>query len=373
MKILILCDHYPLSPRVKKVRNSMINQHENCEIKVFAWNRESKPVMEDYVEVFNQNIEYGNKKDKAINLARFTLKAKEYFNKFNPDYIHAIDFEMLISSVIISRKAKIIYEVYDIKFLRNKVLNWIREKLELNIIKKYVSAMVLASPYFEIYYNSKGINKITKITINNKPSKRLETFKSNEYMLPYESTLKNKTVIGFVGTIRYKNILLNLINAANNIENIIILLAGSGPNFNDIKEYIETNNLQHKVIMTGRYQELDLPSIYNVCDYIWAAYPNKDINVKYAISNKFFESIIFKKRVIVSEKTMIGQSVIDLNIGYTVDPHDVVEIISLLTLFDKGYRFDSSVMFDNSLFWEDEEVKLLNIYCKSITNVEGVI
>ena len=35
---------------------------------------------------------------------------------------------------------------------------------------------------------------------------------------------------------------------------------------------------------------------------VWAAYPNKDYNVKYAISNKFFESLVYEKPTFFSKE-----------------------------------------------------------------------
>jgi len=362
MKILMLSDHYPLSPRVKKIRNSMLKLYPESNVKILAWNRENTTKTEDYVETFNQDLGYGNKLGKLLNLIKFKKKAKMLFDEFKPDYVHAIDLEMCIVARAISKKVKLIYEVYDIKFFENKILNYIREKLELNIIKNNISGMILASPYFKIYYDDKCASKKDKIIINNKPSNSIMSNKSKGYMSSYMDLLRDKIVIGFIGTIRYKDILLNLINSVKDNDKANILLSGSGPHLNIIKEYVEKNNLQNKVIMTGRYREADLEEIYDACDYIWAAYPNKDLNVKYAISNKFFESIVFNKKVIVSENTMLGDSVIELKKGYVVNPYAPKDIEALIEKLEiNKYKLEKT-SFGNGFFWEDEELELKKIY-----------
>lgn len=364
VKVLILCDHYPISPRVKKVRASLIKIYPNSNIKVFAWNRSNKDVTEWYVSTFNQDIGYGNKLYKLLNMIKFIKSSKNFIDEFKPDYIHAIDMEMLITSKITSKASKIIYEVYDIKFFHNKILNWMREKIEFHIIKKDIHAMVLASPYFGIYYKSNDVKEIKTIVMNNKPSKDLSIKTKNNYMDNYSALLSDKIVIGFIGTIRYKNILVNLIDACTRFDNLVILLAGDGPSSDYIKNYIKRNSLQRKIIMTGRYNVEDLESIYGVCDYVWAAYPSENLNVKYAISNKFFESIIYRKKVIVSKNTMLGDYVNKTNMGFTVNPYDVEQISAFLRTLNKYYEIDNNFILENGEYWEDEEDRLLGVFGK---------
>ncbi|NMA85357.1 MAG: glycosyltransferase family 4 protein [Epulopiscium sp.] len=362
MKILILCDHYPISPRVKKIRNSLIKLYPTSIVKIYAWNRSHRSIVEEYVSSFDQDIGYGNKLNKLLNLYKFFKSAKKVVNEFKPQYIHAIDIEMLIVSMLMYSRCKLIYEVYDIKFLKNRFLNYIREKIEFFIIKKYAYAVILASPYFNIYYKRNEFQGVKIITINNKPSKLLHTQTKNNYMNKYKDLIINKIVIGFIGTIRYQNILINLIDACKDLDNVIVLLSGSGPSFKHIEAYVKSNSLESKVIMTGRFNSEDLNCIYEFCDYIWAAYPNKDLNVRYAISNKFFESIVFRKKIIVSESTMIGEYVSKNNIGLTVDPYNVEKIKLILKQLGK-YNYERVKHYiGEGLYWEEEEKELFNIY-----------
>jgi glycosyltransferase involved in cell wall biosynthesis len=366
MKILILCDHYPLSPRVKKMRTSLNKLYPNSTVKVFAWNRSNYSIIEDYVISFNQSIGYGKKLRKLFNILKFAKKARTIKNEFKPDYIHSIDAEMLIVSSLIFQKCKLVYEVYDIKYFRNKFINWVREKTEFHIIKRYVNGIIFASPFFDIYYKEKGIQGVKTITINNKPAKDVTSGPKSDYMSKYNGKLQNKIVVGFIGTIRYESILINLIDACMELDNIIVLLAGNGPFYNYINSYVGNNDMKTKVIMTGRYSSEDLESIYESCDYIWAAYPNKNLNVKYAISNKFFESLIFRRKIIVSESTMIGDYVSENNVGLTVNPYSVEGIRNLLKSLNKNiYSYSmTKISIGKGLYWEDEEEELRNIYDK---------
>ena len=370
MKILMLCDHYPISPRVKKVRNSLLKLYPNSVVKVFAWSRENNEAVENYVVSYNQDLKYGNKLKKLLNIINYTRNAKIFINKFKPDYIHAIDFEMLISSIFINNGAKIIYEVYDIKSFQNNILNRIREEIEFGLIKRYANSIIFASPFFKYYYEENGLRNINYITLNNKPSKTYDINISNEYMDIYAKKLKNMMVIGFIGTIRYEEILKNLIMASKKFDNIVIVIAGNGPSYKSINRFIVKNNLEDKVIMTGRYESKDLKNIYETCNYIWAAYPNKSLNVKYAISNKFFESIVFNKKVIVSENTMLGDYIKKTYNGFTVDPYNIEQISYLLETLSKDSTLTDSYIFEEGLYWEDEENRIFAVYGSSLCDKE---
>ena len=49
MEVLIVCDHYPISPRINKIRNSILNINSKYKVKVLVWNRALKSVKEDFV------------------------------------------------------------------------------------------------------------------------------------------------------------------------------------------------------------------------------------------------------------------------------------------------------------------------------------
>lgn len=361
MKILILCDHYPLSPRVKKVRESILKYQKNATILVCVWNREHKSIEEDYVCSFNQEIGYGKKTRKFLNLINFIKYSKKIVKDFEPNYIHCIDFEMLFTGVVIGRGKEKIYEVYDIKFISNKLLNSLREFIEFNLINSSTSNLLLASPYFKKYYNKK-IKNINTFILNNKPSNQVNYFENFDYIRPYSLKLDNKVVIGFIGTVRYKEILINLLNAVNKLSNVIILIAGSGPDLLSIKNYVEENSMEDMVVFTGRYNQSDMASIYSVCNCVWAAYPNKDSNVRYAISNKYFESALFNKKIIVSEDTFLGEEVVKENRGYTVNPYSTLEIMLLINKIVKNNNTDEILNGVPHNFWEDEEYILTEIY-----------
>ncbi|SFD37331.1 Glycosyltransferase involved in cell wall bisynthesis [Enterococcus casseliflavus] len=363
MNVLIIVDHYPLSPRVLKIRNSMLKNKNVENVKVFAWNRNNTRVTENFVVTYNQEIGYGNFYKSLINIRKFLREVENYIKIYKPDKLHLIDYSVLPLSKLSKKKIDVIYEVYDIKFYKNFIYNLFREISERKFLTN-VGNIVIASPFFEQYYREKLKFNRNIVCLNNKPSKNFLNKADNqvESLINSPKIFIEKIVISFIGTIRYKEILFNLIDVIKEKENFILLLAGDGPDSELLHEYVETNSLKSKVIFTGRFNTCHLSEIYRNTDFVWAAYPNDDMNVKYAISNKFFESMVFSKPIIVSEDTFLADMVKERELGFCINPYDKQSISSVLNKIDKkNFHFEFQKI--DKLFWEDEENKLSTIYC----------
>jgi len=103
-----------------------------------------------------------------------------------------------------------------------------------------------------------------------------------------------------------------------------------------------------------------LPYIYDVTDFVWAAYPTLDFNSIYAISNKYFESSLFSKVPIFSKKTKMAESLACNNNVLTVDEYDIVNINKTLSeAVNKDWGKIPFIKYELDKYWEDEEYKLL--------------
>ena len=97
------------------------------------------------------------------------------------------------------------------------------------------------------------------------------------------------------------------------------------------KEYLEECAAgASNIFFTGRYAYEDVAKLYQQTDVVWAAYPNKDFNVVYAISNKFHESLAFGIPTVYADKTCLGDFVVEKHIGMAVDPYSVDAVKRLL-------------------------------------------
>jgi glycosyltransferase involved in cell wall biosynthesis len=352
MNICIVCDQYPIPPRTLKMRNSILKMNHSSNVRIYAWNRAGVVVQEEYVTSLNDTFGYGNQYKKLVYLIKFLFAFKEHLNQHPIDILHGVDFEMAFVCSLLKKDRKLIYEVYDIKFFANRLVNQTRVLLEKWMMRK-VDGIIYASPFFSQYYQANNYPNSQGITINNKPLKSSISFANKD-------RISNDVTLGFIGVLRYKEILVNLLDAIAGLQSIHLLLAGSGPDEMFLRQYVRKKGVETNVTFTGRFDLSQLAYLYSQCDFVWAAYPNKDANVYYAVSNKFFESIAFNKRVIVSIDTLLAQWVKRENLGFTVDPYDVNAIRELLVSLKD--IVNEQLTSNSDMFWENEEDKIKEVY-----------
>lgn len=204
-----------------------------------------------------------------------------------------------------------IYENLDIPTAASLGVRKILEQIEKWALKR-TDAIVFASRFFAPLYASFSREKFV---LENKPLQ----------IYPSPPVVKNteNIVISYIGLVRYADILRNLIDAVRGRKNVFLYLHGEGQDLSELKKYAQDCS---NVEFTGRYEGSELPRLYAGADLVWAAYPNKDYNVKYAISNKFHESIAYHVPCVYAKETLLGDFVSEKNIGYVVDPYNVADI-----------------------------------------------
>ena len=129
----------------------------------------------------------------------------------------------------------------------------------------------------------------------------------------------------FNGAIRYPETMINLFEAAGNTPQIEILIYGY-PSGKDGELILEKAREYNNIKYMGPYNYNDVPNLYSNADIVWGVYPANDFNVKYAISNKYHESIAYGIPGIYANGTMLGEMVKDSKIGFTVDAYSVKSI-----------------------------------------------
>ncbi len=357
-KIFIISDHYPLSPRIEKMYASIQKIYPSYKIIILAWNRKQISVKEKFVITYNDNTGYKNKLKKFFGLISFFAFIKKNVGN-NPAYLHLIDFSCLCY-LLYSRTQKAIYEVYDIKFSTNPIFNFIRTYIEKFIIFNFVDSMVLASPHFEDYYQSSLRFQRKIVILNNKPKEDdFSYIKIKNSKIGFKD---NNFKVAFIGSIRHYEILKNLIISISQLPNTSLLICGDGPDLNKLKSFVKQKFYTGFVNFTGRFQTNDLPELYSNTDVVWAAYPFKNLNVKLAVSNKYFESLISRKPIIVSKHTKIGDMVLSNKAGFVVDPFNIESIIFSITKIRNDYESFCYKGKISDLYWESEEYLLKNIY-----------
>lgn len=145
--------------------------------------------------------------------------------------------------------------------------------------------------------------------------------------------------IGFVGNIRYKEIL-----------NISRVVTTEFPDF-EFHYFGNTEGLPkeskeelarqgNKVKLHGLFKNpQDLPSIYATLDVVVCTYDVKSVNPQYAEPNKLYEALFYRTPMMVSSNSFLAEKVEKMGIGFSVCADNDEDIKNkLLSLSEERYN-----------------------------------
>lgn len=344
-KIVCISDSFPIHPRLEKI-SEYFSEKDDRVINI-AWDRTSSYEIDeiDKFRVYKSRAKYGNKILKLIKLPSYILFIRKMIRKENPDLMICRHWPMFMAVSIVShRETRIVYDVCDMP--SNKFIRFI----EKQFIKR-ANTIILSSRYFKEYYNHNNL-----LVLENRPKRRT-------VIKAVGNTKNEKFSITYLGKIRYFPILKNLVLSVVNHGNIVLNFYGDGPDSEKLKNYceaIKANNVK----FNGKYTQNDLSNIYLKSDLIWCAYPTDNFNVRYAISNKFFETLSFKKPGIFSQGTMLSNEIKKYNIGFLVNPYNVTEIEKLIVELSRDRQLIKDVVgsinnYNKPIYWDEYEKERL--------------
>lgn len=315
MKIVLIDCALPINTRNEKILRSFAHYMPEAELHVITWARETGKTVDNSVSgaeyhVYEKPSPLQNLPKKFMNMFGFKRYIGRQLRSLNPDIVIASHWSNLIlTSGFMRRGQKLIYENLDVpteSFIVRKLTEFFER---ISLLR--TDFIVYASRFFEPLYSK----RIPHYVLENKPMFDVCPIEAR----PIEGKLK----VAYIGSVRYLPIMHNLVDAVRGNSKIELLIHGSGPDLESIRQY--SDGLQN-VHFTGRYSYDDIIRLYQAADVVWAAYPNKDYNVKYAISNKFHESLFVGVPCIYSDHTKLADFAVKHNIGLEVDPNSVESI-----------------------------------------------
>lgn len=314
MKIVIIDTSLPINTRNTKIENSFKEFYPDAEVIILTWKRDKFEfnIPNNYI-IYEAEAAYGNPVEKLSKMFGFAKFARKKIRELLPDVIIASHWEsLLITPTELPCNPILIYENLDIPTgsypIRRVIQLLERRKL------KHFDLIIHASRFFKELYSA----NIPQIILENK-----STF---DFQLGEQHT-HDPFVVSYIGTVRYKDILEKFVAVACSIDGIAVKIFGNGQDL----EYLKDVSKEYKNIsFYGKYSFSQIPQIYEQSDLVWAAYPNKDYNVIYAISNKFHESMACGKPCIYADKTKLGDFVRNYKLGYVVDPYSEDAIRDLI-------------------------------------------
>ncbi|MCC9651533.1 hypothetical protein [Vibrio sp. MA64] len=351
LKLMLVDSTWPINTRSSRFRISL-EKVFSCYI--CAWNRsnEKAQLHSDSELILNTKVGYGNPFRKAMALPMFFLHIIKSLNSLKPDVILASHWDSLLLcrlAIFFSKhEPKLIYDCLDLPTASNKFLRlfigWIDKKNALNC-----DLTILASRYFSEFYSHNNV-----CIFENYPSQKLTENLGNPPDWYDNSIFRNGShkILSWIGVVRYYEVMSKILDFIQEQSlDYKFAIFGDGPALNQLKADVKKRKLEDRVFFFGRYAPADLTYIYEVTDLVWAAYPTRDFNAKYAISNKYFECSMFSKYIVVSQDTMMAKKNDSPSI-IKIDEYSIEDISIKLNSFDNSGNYHA---YEPFVTWEDKE------------------
>lgn len=127
-----------------------------------------------------------------------------------------------------------------------------------------------------------------------------------------------KIKIGYVGLLREYEYHKKFVSTFGNDERFELHIYGCGDDCEALAEYAHNFN---NIFVYGAYRDSEKYKITDTFDMMLYNYPYSFVNDG-AVANKYYDSLLMKKPMIVNDKTKIGKFVTDNGLGVSVDGDD---------------------------------------------------
>lgn len=286
---------------------------------------------------------------------KFSSLAYEKLKEEKPDFIHLQSFDMLRIAYKYKKKinpnCKIIYEVPDIHkyltddkkgFLESIISSYIKSS-EKKMLKE-VDILIITSMKFWEHFEGK-FNKDDMIFMPNIPNPEL--FKDYEELR--EENSNRKFTIGYIGGLRYLEELKCLVSAIEDLD-VRLLMAGfeDGDYFKKLAEEKDFIEYHGKF-----YYDDDIARLYSNCDIIFSVYNSDMKNVRIALPNKLYESIIARLPIIVSTNTYLQELVEQWKVGFAVNHRSSEEMREVVIRLMEDKELYKEIQRNEEIAWKE--------------------
>lgn len=333
MKVLIV-DTVSYAPYLQYYINAC--KERKTPFDLFLWNRDSNGGLQHEKNIFTMNCVCpfgGSKLKKIFPMLQYrkallqTIKQNQYSHLV---LINTLAPVMISNYVLNHYKGRYILDIRDYTYEKIPYYKKIENQLIQNsnfttISSRGFFAFVDDNPKIIVNHNISNIDQAVE-----KPTLGLE----------------KPVTIGFVGSVRYPDENIKLIDALKGQD---FLLKYVGPEVAgcDLQGYCRKHNIKN-VMFQGKFKNHDKASIYKGIDVINSLYGDFSLEVTTAIPNRYYDSLLFKKPIIASKGTYLGELVEKNGMGLAINLNEPT-IYTKLNTYIENFDSDKFVSICNKI------------------------
>ena len=383
MTNVVLIRSNPVSPDppVEKAANTLISNGYN--VTIVGWDRDSS-IVEKTEEMSFENgtariirfgipaIFGGGIKKNFAPLVKFQNRLYKWLKKHRDEYdiIHSFDFDTGFVAGKIAKKYNkpLIYHILDFyidshnipgEYLKAKVKN-----AEISVINNADATIICTDKRREQIAGSSP--KRLEI-IHNTP--KVSGNISDRFV---KTGISDRCKIVYVGILAGSRFLREIIRFVEHDERFEFHIGGFGVMEDEIAD---AANKCERIFFYGKLPYADTLSLEKSCDVMVAIYDPKVPNHKFSAPNKFYESLMLGKPIVMAKGTGFDEIINDNNIGCLIDFSEDGLSAGLNKLIDQRDKFCSMAermkqLYKENYSWAEMEKRLASLYTGVVLNNE---
>ena len=276
--------------------------------------------------------------------------------------LHANDLDTLLPNYLISKKLNIplVFDSHEIFSempaiqgkMSQKLWRYLQDKIVPNL-KFMMTASGSYAKWFQVKYG------IESVIVQNAPRKIEFSIKISE---------NNPKVLLYQGAINPFRGIDKAILAMHYVDNVIFKIAGDGPKKKEYEDLVLRENLQDKVQFLGKLLPEDLRKITLTADVGMSIEENGGESYEFSLPNKVLDCIQAQVPLILSPLPEMIHIKNQFDVGEIIENHQPENIAAAINfVLNKGRKSYQPELEKASeiLCWENEEVKLLEVFEKA--------
>ncbi|HBV17259.1 glycosyltransferase [Chryseobacterium carnipullorum] len=303
---------------------------------------------------------------KSLKTAYFEFNWKLYHQlKKKADHntiLHANDLDALLPNYLISKKLNIplVFDSHEIfsemPAIQGKMSQKLWRCLEKEIVPRLKWMITASESYAKWFHKKYGVSAVV---VQNAP-------RSLDFIC--EIPENSPKIFLYQGSINPFRGIDKAIMAMHHLDGVVLKIAGDGPRKKEYENLVLKENLQHKVKFLGQLKPEDLRKITAVADVGMSIEENGGESYLYSLPNKVLDYIQSRVPVLLADLPEMQNIKKQFDVGEIIQDHQPENIaISVHKILNKGrknYQVELQKA-SKALCWENEEVKLLEVFEKA--------
>ena len=304
----------------------------------------------------------------ALFYAEYNIRLFFYLLFAKVDLIFSNDLDTLPAAFLASRikRKKLIYDTHEYftempELVGRKRVQAIWKAFERTIFPKLNNIITVNDSIARLYAGE--YHKEIHVVRNIPPAFHPEKIKSRtELGLP-----EDNMILILQGTgINIDRGAEEIVLAMKYMENIMLLIVGSGDVLTKLKDMVRSEKLEEKVMFRPKMPFEELRQYTMNANLGLALDKDTNLNYRFSLPNKLFDYIHSRIPVLASDLPEIKEIIKKYDIGFFIPNHTPQAIAETVNqIFENKSRYQTVKLntgkAGKELSWENEEIKLLNV------------